>query len=727
MRDTLKEYAEMLFEEGFNPIPVNNEKVVTLPANSNYLYERRPFREYDYTTYGIGITGGVASEGLEVIDFDKHQGQDIQSIFESFVSDELVRNMINEKLVCVYKTPSGGYHILYRTKKLESCQKIAKWEDGELMIETKSGGGYVVCYPTYGYTHYGGAELLKISTIENAERDYLIDLARSYTKVNFIAKSRVAGGKEWGKWDDNTAWGKFNKDGEDEVKRLLEKRGWSYISSRKLDGVELWMRPGKIKGISATFGKFKNMFYNFSGAKDAEPFEQLKAYTPTDVLMLLKFGGDWYKTKEYLLEKYDMNPVIYDDDKIIRMPFPIHVFPANVQYIINAMNDGLNYSKDFLSVSFMFTIASVNGNSTKLRVKNGWIAPTVFWFAVVGEPGTMKSHPISTMIEPLKDIDKYNKSIYDNEIKEWEADEKKGRKPGFKQIIVTDYTLESLHEIHNRNTRGLGLYRDELVGFLGDMNKYRKGSDEQFWLESFNNKSYIINRVTKDPVLIDNTMINIIGSIQPQVLANVVANNADNGLVDRFLFTSAESEIYPLSLNDVDMDVIRFYTNSIHTINAASKYDKEEGPTLLEMSKEALFKMIEIDTRLCEIQRSDDETNGIKNYINKMKTYLPRFALLLFIIDYFYDENIADTMIELDHMNRAEHLVNYFINSARGIFNASEKTNEITVVNRIMKQQGMTKAEQIKKLHQKGYSGVDIAKIIKSPASYVSKVLSNSK
>ena len=110
-----------------------------------------------------------------------------------------------------------------------------------------------------------------------------------------------------------------------------------------------------------------------------------------------------------------------------------------------------------------------------------------------------------------------------------------------------------------------------------------------------------------------------------------------------------------------------------------------------------------------------------------MKTYLPRFALLLFIIDYFYDENIADTMIELDHMNRAEHLVNYFINSARGIFNASEKTNEITVVNRIMKQQGMTKAEQIKKLHQKGYSGVDIAKIIKSPASYVSKVLSNSK
>ncbi|PIU57970.1 MAG: hypothetical protein COS89_02815, partial [Deltaproteobacteria bacterium CG07_land_8_20_14_0_80_38_7] len=186
-------------------------------------------------------------------------------------------------------------------------------------------------------------------------------------------------------------------------------------------------------------------------------------------------------------------------------------------------------------------------------------------------------------------------------------------------------------------------------------------------------------------------------------------------------------EIYPLSLNDVDMDVIRFYTNSIHTINEASKYDKEEGTTLLEMSKEALFKMIEIDTRLCEIQRGDDETNGIKNYINKMKTYLPRFALLLFIIDYFYDENIADTMIELDHMVRAEQLVNYFINSARGIFNDSEKTNEINVVNRIMKQQGMTKMEQIKKLHQKGYSGVDIAKIIKSPASYVSKVLSNSK
>lgn len=722
-----KEYAEMLSGEGFNPIPVNNVKAPMVQANSNHLYEKKDITAYNWNSYGIGITCGIASDNLEVIDFDKHQGQNVKVIYDEFVKNDVVDNMIREGLLCVYQTPTGGFHIMYRTDILENSQTLALWEDKNIMIETKAGGGYVVCYPTNGYSHYAGVEILKISTIENEERNYLIELARSFTKVTVKSKSKVSEGKEWGKWNKETAWGKFNINGADEVKKLLTDKGWQYVNTRALDSVELWRRPDKHKGISATFGKFQNMFYNFSGAKEALPFTIEKAYTPTDILMLLKFDGDWYKTKDYLLEKYDMKPPVYEDDKIIRMPFPIGVFPSNVQYVINSMNDGLNYSKDFLSVAFMFTIASINGNSVKLRVKNGWVAPSVFWFAVVGDPGTMKSHPISTMIDPVKDVDKFNKTIYDNEIKDWEAEEKKGKKPVFKQIIVTDYTLESLHDIHNKNSRGLGLYRDELVGFLGDMNKYRKGSDEQFWLESFNNKSYIINRVTKDPVLIDNTMINIIGTIQPQVLSEVVAGNADNGLVDRFLFTSAESEIYPLSLNDVDMDVIKFYNESIHVINESSIYNKEDGPTILEMTSDALSKMVQVDSRLCEIQRSDDETSGIKNYINKMKTYLPRFALILFIIDHYYDENMNDTTVQLDHMNRAEQLINYFINSARGIFNASEKTNEMTTVNRIMKQQGMTKAEQIKKLNQKGYSGVDIAKAVKSPASYVYKVLNNNK
>jgi hypothetical protein len=52
-------------------------------------------------------------------------------------------------------------------------------------------------------------------------------------------------------------------------------------------------------------------------------------------------------------------------------------------------------------------------------------------------------------------------------------------KPGFKQTIVSDSTLEALHVVHSINKTRICFYKDELVGFLNDMNRYRKGSDEQ--------------------------------------------------------------------------------------------------------------------------------------------------------------------------------------------------------------------------------------------------------
>ncbi len=84
------------------------------------------------------------------------------------------------------------------------------------------------------------------------------------------------------------------------------------------------------------------------------------------------------------------------------------------------------------------------------------------------------------------------------------------------------------------------------------MNRYRKGSDEQFWLESFNNGSYIVNRVTKEPLLIEDTHINIIGTIQPDILNGIISQHGANGLTDRFLYTSNETNIYPISLEDIN-------------------------------------------------------------------------------------------------------------------------------------------------------------------------------
>lgn len=71
-----------------------------------------------------------------------------------------------------------------------------------------------------------------------------------------------------------------------DMKDILKQNGWTNIDGYK------WCRPGKTGAVSATLGKIApNIFYVFTSS--ALPFEPNKAYTPFQVLALLKFNGDF--------------------------------------------------------------------------------------------------------------------------------------------------------------------------------------------------------------------------------------------------------------------------------------------------------------------------------------------------------------------------------------------------------------------------------------------------
>ena len=403
----------------------------------------------------------------------------------------------------------------------------------------------------------------------------------------------------------------------------------------------------------------------------------------------------------------------------------MEVFPQKVQQFVSLLNETMNYSPDFLSVAMMFTVATLNGNKYKLKMKEEWHAPTIFWFAAVGEPGTMKSHPISTILKPIGVIDREVKKLYDLEYAEYERmmveskEKKLVRKPKFRQMKITDITLESLHEVHSINKRGLGYYRDELVGFLKDMNKYRGGSDEQFWLESFNNGSYIVNRVSKQANLIEDTNINIIGTIQPSVLSKITKDHDGNGLTDRFLYTYSEENIYPLNRKDIDPKWIQWWHGSIINANKWFDYIDKSDTVVLTMSDEAADKLVEIDILRCAKQRSEDISDSLKNYLSKAKTYIPRFVLLMALFDTVFDG--TELEVTIDNVERAEKIMQYFIESSRAIFDKAENVQEINDVASVKK--GVTIQEMILYLNEKGFKNADIAKKVGKSRAYVGKYL----
>ena len=704
-------------DNGLNPIPVNSDKSPRLQVGHPYLYQK--IDDIDKRFIGVplvGIAGGRISDGLECLDFDKsHGSESIDVIFNDYIYDPQVKYLLSEGKLSVNKTMNGGYHIIFRSEFANGSTVLARHYDKSVMIETRGEGAYFVVPPSPGYELIKGVELIKLQQLEKEEREYLFNFARFFSKSK--QDNKPGDKKIWPEsWDNSKPFGRFNNEGWPYAEKALLQAGWQRLESRRTDGAVYWLRPGKEKGTSATYGHRNGMFYVFTS--NAEPFETQTAYTASDVMIKLKFSNDATEFKEWLHDLYKIKPVIIQKAESSKPEFPLNVFHESIESFLSICNQANDYNKDFLAVSALYTFASICGNSYKLKVKNGWIAPSIFWFVAVGDTGTMKTHPLKYVTKPITKLDMISKKQYDEETKEWVLNEKKGQKPSFRQIQVNDYTLEALHDVCLYNKRGVGMFRDEIVGFLKDMNKYRKGSDEEFWLESYNNGSYIVNRVTKDVIAIENICINILGSIQPDVLAGIAKEREGNGLIERFLFTVSEENIHHLKDAEIPKEWEDWWDATIMQFNSYCQ-PIEGKATIIDISPECFKRLQKYDIDYTKIQTSENETSGIKNYVSKIKTYMPRFMLILSVIDGFMDGTLPE--VTPAHVDRANLICNYFIESAKTIFTDADNKNEIKSVAENLR--GKTKTEIITALVEKGFKQKDVAKYVKSPPSYVSRVM----
>ena len=716
---TIKQYAQIYIDADLNPIPIGKGKIPALKSGHTYLTEKQNNLSVFNGVEKIALACGIVSDNLLCIDFDQKDGNDVSEIFDDFTKSEIFRKIENSS--SVIKTPSGGFHIVIKTEKPIATQKLAYFKDQTTMIETRGNGAYFLTYPSDGYIYLRGLSIENLEQIDSDTVNALLNYAQSFSYEEIKESSSVKG--TWpDKWDDAKPDGKYNNECADEAKTILCENGWNYIETRR-DGVEYWTRPGKSveDGISATWGRFNNCFYVFSAS--VKEFQHGKGYTPFNIFTKYKHDGNWKAAKDELRQRFGMvqldDPGVEEERKHI--DFPIDVFPPFLrQYILEAKRT-LQFTPDYFAVSIMSAVAAVNGNKYKVRVKNGWDAQSIFWFAIVGEPGVMKTHPLTTALRPIRKIDDASFEVYQNELIQYnqmdEKDKKGYPKPFFNQILVQDSTLEALHKVHVLNPRGILMYKDELIGFMQDMNKYRSGSDESFWLESFNNGSITINRKGSDTMKLNNICINLIGTIQPDVLAEMVAKQGENGLIDRFLFTESQSKINRFSLESIDEDYNRWYNDLMVTCHQHFEYYKENDTTYLQLDAEQLRYMQNFDEKMCIIQE-DDELSHMRNYVNKLKTYYPRFVLMCALLQRFDGEEVK---VEMECMKNAEKLCEYFFNSAKNVFADTSSKSELMEISAKIK--GIGRPEKIIELYKKGVKKADIARQLKVSKANVTQVL----
>jgi hypothetical protein len=248
-------------------------------------------------SFGIGIICGKVSGGLECIDFDNHFG-DAKQVLTDFISIPEVKLIYEIHRLPIESTMNGGYHLLFRCEYNEGNQKLAqrpkldknnKWRP-DTLIETRGINGYFVAAPTEGYKVVKN-DLTLIEVITKEERNILLSNCKLFNKWAEPKKIEFENTDRPGDLYNRSVESKS------EMENELSNAGWTERKPGE------WIRPGKKEGISATIGKVAdNIFYVFSS--NTYPFEPNTAYTPFQVLTILKYNSDFKECAKALSEKY---------------------------------------------------------------------------------------------------------------------------------------------------------------------------------------------------------------------------------------------------------------------------------------------------------------------------------------------------------------------------------------------------------------------------------------
>ena len=653
------------------------EKLTFSEFSKNYNYKGGIFRKDGSeiaATSNFGVVTGY--DNLQCIDVDlkvlptAKERKDFWDEYISFLDDNIFD--FHNKVV-IYKTQSDGYHIFFKCEEIEGNKKLAVLKGyKEAILETRSLGGYCFVYPN---NQYNKRSYLDIGYISKEDRDIILSCSKIYNHIE-DAEIIEQPKKEFVE-SEIKPWDDYNN-----KHNIFDVIGSDFSIVANLNNKQVIKRHGATSPHSGYVFRDSGNMYLFSTAT-CYPHEKL--ITPFSAYCWKNHNGDFTAaSKEIYLQGYGSRMVKEFPKELVQKietkEFPIDIFPREIQLYISESKNKLMLNEDFMASSFLWMMSVIIGNSLKIEAKKGWTETCTLFLSLVGQAGLGKTPSINNIIYPLKKINKKRIEDYFLKFEEYEKylllskKEKNNAipldKPKRKQLLASDTTIEALISLHNESKNSIGVFKDELDGWFKDMNKYREGSDKQQWLSIWSNESIIVNRLSRGDLYIGSPFIPVLGGIQPEILDSHFTNdNISSGFIDRFLFA------YPNNLRaenfnneELPEKLIEWYENTILKMNdnishIIKKDDNNDIiPFICKLDSAANKEWVRVFNKYVELQNSDNEPEMFKSMIAKIKTYIPRLALIIHFIDsYFEDKNIKEVEVSKECILKAEKLAEYFV------------------------------------------------------------------
>ncbi|WP_031385784.1 DUF3987 domain-containing protein [Desulfonatronum thiodismutans] len=544
----------------------------------------------------VAIVAGKVSGGLECLDFDHKAafGEEWRQLVEA-VEPGLVAKLTRQR------TQSGGRHVVYRVEgaTIPGNAKLAhdnipvpgpgkhefegkpytaqedggKWFIHPCMIETRGEGGYFLADPSPGYELMGGS-FQEIVTISKEQWETLIRAARFLDRLPAKPKQEPRQADDQG----DRPGDQFNEQGDPWP--ILERHGWTKAGITK--GDREWLRrPGKDSGWSASLngGKVLMVF-----STNAAPFEAEQSYSPFAIFALLEHGGDFAaaaralknagcagtKNNRHSQEPNNGNGFASNagyagcsgiiQEKCDHLPPPpLHCFHPDVAHLIKEVAIAKSAPIEAAIAPLLAVVAAMIGRAMGLKIKTGWVEYGNLYLALVALSGSGKSPVTSFFFRLVRKLERqfqkrFEEALerYELELLQWGKESKrkdtvpgpKPEKPRREDILVDDWTVESLTDTLAVNPFGILAYRDELAGLLLELDKYSNGpggGTKNRLMSAYDSGPWKTSRINQSRVsYVPNACISLYGTIQP-VQAKDIFTGSDKatGFLSRFLMINA--------------------------------------------------------------------------------------------------------------------------------------------------------------------------------------------
>ncbi len=258
-------------------------------------------------------------------------------------------------------------------------------------------------------------------------------------------------------------------------------------------------------------------------------------------------------------------------------PFDYQCLPETLRPHIMDIAERMQCPPDFPAVGMMIALGSVLGRKIGIKPKrrDDWLEIANLWGCIIADPGLLKTPALQQALVHLRRLEAKAYEKFKDEMREYTVNTMLGaqrkklvedaikknlkgnkddearkaagdyldaeqEKPVCRRYKFNDSTIPKLGELLAENPNGLLLDRDELSGFLRDLDREDRAGDRAKYLEMWDGKGeFTYDRIGRGTVRIPSNTLAILGGIQPDVhmayVREAVRGGAGNdGLLQRF-------------------------------------------------------------------------------------------------------------------------------------------------------------------------------------------------